>query len=454
VLAGLLTPSEEDGYVLTALAVLGATKQPQHSAAVQAMLQRPEHNVRTAALHTLGIMGARDAAGVIADLAGQTREHPEVRVVAVEALAALQMPDFADLLLRLLSDEEAAVRAAAVLALGKSGSGSRYLKELRHAVDDQAQAVRIAAIESLGAIETTDSFRLLMNSLLSPKDDVRLAASVEIIRQRSADSLEQWSVFLEAGCRYPAFRTKALSAGLATVRNAEKAAALRFLHSGAGWQGYLQKETADQTIRGLLAMVQDAQRFHYDAARKECADAIADAVALTSWTTGDLCYLDGLADEVGGFASHLKAGAIRDVAQGIRERDPVRRALRIAGWALLIQPLIWVLVLLVYPWSALAQGMVWTRWFRRLAGFGWVGPLVVRVPWLRERMWRPFREALVPPGEVVSFDEWTFFDAVRVSRKGGESQPALTALEARGVVTVLRGESGLGETTLLQARLP
>jgi hypothetical protein len=67
-------------------------------------------------------------------------------------------------------------------------------------------------------------------------------------------------------------------------------------------------------------------------------------------------------------------------------------------------------------------------------------------------MWRPFREELVPPGEVVSFDEWTFFDSVRVTpASGGEARPALRVLEAVRGVTVLYGESGLGKTTLLQA---
>ncbi len=447
-LSVLLNLQEEAEIILSVLNGMRENPHREQARAVAGMLQRQERSVQLAALDTLIAMKVREVIPEITALLSV--EDKPLRIAALKTLQELKAFPEEGFARTYLHAADAEIRAAAVLALGQSG-GSGALDELRRACYDPEQEVRVAAVKGLGALGTPDAMPLLMQCLLNDNDEARRAAADEISFRQPVEPGELWSVFLEAGCRYPAFRTDALIAGLAAVRNAEKAAALRFLRSGAGWQGQLQKESTQAIISGLLAMVQDAQRFHYDAAQKECADAIADAVALTSWTAGDLTYLDGLAEEIGGFASHLKAGAIRSVAEGIRDRDPVRRALRIAGWVLLIQPLLWVLVLLVYPWSALAQGMVWSRWVRRIAGFGWVGPVVVRVPWLRERVWRPFREALVPPGEVVSFDEWTFFDAVRVKQEGVESQPALRVLEARRGVTVLRGESGLGKTTLLQA---
>jgi HEAT repeat protein len=173
--------------------------------------------------------------------------------------------------------------------------------------------------------------------------------------------------------------------------------------------------------------------------------------ATEQWTGADLPLLESVAADLQQMpwvkeSAAEVAGAVIEV----RANTPLRRALRWSAWIVGGQLVLWLVVLLLYPWSAAAQRMLWSRGLRRGLGW-WVEPLVLRTPWLRDRMWRPFREQLVPPGEVLTFDEWTFFDAVRIAPEGGAPFAALPVLRLWRGVGVLRGESGLGKTTLLQA---
>lgn len=453
VLAGLLTPSEPEGNVLTVLAALSETKQPQHSAAVQAMLQRPEHNIRTGALHTLGVMGARDAAGVIAEIAGQAQQHPEVRVVALEALTALKMPENAVIMVRLLEDEESSVRVASVLALAET-DGARRLDKIFEKCRDNESSVRIAAVQALGAVGGDRVRDMLFQSLLFGHEDVKIAAAFKLGNSGWTLPEAGFSIFHEAACRRPALRSSVMSAAAHLARNdAAMQRVMQFVRADDAGERPPAPAEARALVGGLLELGRDAASSFYSNAENDAARLATRIVQAAHWTRHDLGFLKATAEELDNdFHEWRAAASVRAVADGVRERDPLYRAARIAGWTLVIQPLVWLLVLLVYPWSRAAQWMMWSWWFRRLAGFGWVGPAVLRGRWLRERMWRPFREALVPPGEVVSFDEWTFYDAVRITPAGGgESRAALRVLSEWNGVAVLRGESGLGKTTLLQA---
>jgi len=195
----------------------------------------------------------------------------------------------------------------------------------------------------------------------------------------------------------------------------------------------------------------DAQQFPHmqrDAALR--AEEVIRS-ALTEWTAADLPLLKAVAADLQAMPfMKANAAAVEDTVREVRARTPLRRALRWSAWIVSGQLVLWLVVLLIYPWSAAAQRMMWSRALRRGLGW-WVEPLVLRIPWLRARMWRPFREQLVPPGEVLTFDEWTFFDAVRIAPDGGAPCAALPVLRLWRGVGVLRGDSGLGKTTLLQA---
>jgi HEAT repeat protein len=198
----------------------------------------------------------------------------------------------------------------------------------------------------------------------------------------------------------------------------------------------------------VLLNREDFPNLRHDLPRS--AEVIITSAA-DQWTGADLPLLESVAADMQQMPwAKDNAAAVAATVREVRANTPLRRTLRWSAWILGGQLVLWVLVLLLYPWSVAAQRMMWSRALRRGLGW-WVEPLVLRTPWLRDRLWRPFREQLVPPAEVLTFDEWTFFDAVRIAPENGAPCPALPVLRLWRGAGVLRGESGLGKTTLLQA---
>lgn len=191
-----------------------------------------------------------------------------------------------------------------------------------------------------------------------------------------------------------------------------------------------------------------SSKSQYDALK--VAAEIAEGV---HWAATDTAALRGLQEDLTRLpdAAHL-VQKLSGVIEGAESRHPARRALRALLAIVIFQPLVWVLLLLLYPWWRPAQRVVWSRGARRWLGLGWVGPVILHTRWLRDWLWRPYREELVLPEDTVSFDEWTFFDGVQLTAGSGDRRyPALSTLRGWSGTSVLSGASGLGKTTLLQA---
>ncbi|HEX2747074.1 MAG TPA: hypothetical protein VHM91_03675, partial [Verrucomicrobiales bacterium] len=187
----------------------------------------------------------------------------------------------------------------------------------------------------------------------------------------------------------------------------------------------------------------------------EKAGVVAARIIETiAWFPKDAPWLEDMARDLSRYPDlSRESGRIAAVAAIQRDRAPARVALRWSGYLGAGFLTLWTIVLLLYPWAEAARWMIWTRWARRLSGLGLPLTLLLRLPAYHFRLWKPFRESLLPPAELQTFDEWSFFDSIRMaplSPVAGGALPALQVLRNLSGVWVLQGASGLGKTTLLQ----
>ncbi|HEV3050104.1 MAG TPA: hypothetical protein VGX50_07340, partial [Longimicrobium sp.] len=138
------------------------------------------------------------------------------------------------------------------------------------------------------------------------------------------------------------------------------------------------------------------------------------------------------------------------VAARTREltRPDRQRFVRIGVALVALHACFWILLILVYPRSALVQSwFFWSPLIRKVAGFGYVNLLLVWNPFLRRRLFEPFRSALSSgaAGDEVNVSGYKEGVEVRL-RLGGERVPIETALPAIRGQVVLEGPSGLGKT--------
>ncbi|PSR17115.1 hypothetical protein C8255_14260 [filamentous cyanobacterium CCP3] len=127
-------------------------------------------------------------------------------------------------------------------------------------------------------------------------------------------------------------------------------------------------------------------------------------------------------------------------------------AVRIGGTTLLIHSLFWLALVAIYPTSPQVQAIFfWNPRVRKLFGLGYVELALTWVPWLRAKLFAPFRANLLAEVDLGKGIEPVYFAGSDVVRRGdSQRRPLVEAIpEVKGQV-VLEGESGLGKTMTLK----
>lgn len=122
------------------------------------------------------------------------------------------------------------------------------------------------------------------------------------------------------------------------------------------------------------------------------------------------------------------------------------------GITWLIHALIWTGLILIYPKSRQVQAVFfWNPKMRKFFGLGYVGLALTLIPFLRSKLFAPFKESLLADADLANFDPQAYFANSEVKLKGKkETQPITKVLpEIRGQI-VLEGESGLGKSMFLR----
>ena len=211
----------------------------------------------------------------------------------------------------------------------------------------------------------------------------------------------------------------------------------------------LDKAAKHQAIEALrLALNKYPGKADFSKVAAEAAAHISRLVTNETWTLQDAPWLEDLKQQM--HASQPDFAPAVDIAL---EHIRLWQILRVLIIGLMIQALLWLVLIALYPWSSLIQGLVFRQaWFRRYVGLGYIGPLLA-LPWLRRHLFRPFRPELLPPGILVNFNEERYYDASLVLPRnypGTKPQALLALVQPLNGQHIIEGASGLGKTTLLR----
>ena len=112
----------------------------------------------------------------------------------------------------------------------------------------------------------------------------------------------------------------------------------------------------------------------------------------------------------------------------------------------------WLSLVFAYPKSPQIQAIFfWNPWVRNILGFGYVSFLLTWIPFLRRKLFAPFRFSLLADAGLNHFHPDAYFSESNVRELGaGDEQPILQVIpEIKGQV-ILEGDSGLGKTMFLR----
>ena len=184
--------------------------------------------------------------------------------------------------------------------------------------------------------------------------------------------------------------------------------------------------------------------------RKDLADKIGKLAIAGNWSAEDLAQIKDLKQQFekhgGSYASEANM-----LSAAINASDRGWWLKRLSyGW--IAHALFWLALIFVYPRSPQVQAIFfWNKWVRKFAGLFYIGPLLTWVPFLRNRLLAPFREALLADADLKNFDPERYFADCSVRLKPyGKSEPIKHAIPAIRGQTILEGESGLGKTMFLR----
>jgi hypothetical protein len=184
--------------------------------------------------------------------------------------------------------------------------------------------------------------------------------------------------------------------------------------------------------------------------RRDMANQIARIVDVAPLRTDDVPLLRVLAENLSESGS-THAAAIKAKIDELEARDRIDWR-EVAGYAWIGHAAFWLLLIVVYPRSTQVQAIFfWNPWIRRFVGLGYVGLALAWVPFLRAKLFAPFRESLLADADLAGFDAGTYFPDSDVKLGGsGPPERVVDAIPAIRGQVVLEGESGLGKTMFLR----
>ncbi|XGV95442.1 MAG: HEAT repeat domain-containing protein [Leptolyngbya sp. BL-A-14] len=112
----------------------------------------------------------------------------------------------------------------------------------------------------------------------------------------------------------------------------------------------------------------------------------------------------------------------------------------------------WLALIFAYPKSRQIQAFFfWNPWVRTIFGWGYVTFLLAWVPFLRSKLFEPFKPSLLADAGLDAFKPDLYFPDSEVSLKGTDSsQPITTVCPNIQGQRIIEGDSGLGKTMFLR----
>ena len=385
-----------------------------------------QQSVRAAAANLLGELGPY-AKQAVSDLVSLMEgRNWKLQAVAAESLGRLGeharkvVPDLSNRLAKLLTHEDPSVRLRAVYALGELGEHARAeapkLAGLLIDEDGETYDAVVEVLEAIGPFPVQIMPTILTHTFAyaSRAGEIRFLAH---FLGGGAEEVERLLVWLQV----PAAKLV---------------------------EEFGHRDDVSEALE-VFKLIWDSAEG-YDALRQDLGSKIAIML------TGD--WAVGLETERIWFEEALRDAGLSIEASAVRQHiDTINRAGLVQWWGrrvggvLVVHAVFWSLLIFVYPWSPQCQAFFfWNRWVRRLFGLGYVGCLLTWVPFLRRRLFAPFKHSLLADARLDSFDEKNYFRDSVVRMHDKTLCPIAEALPRILGQVVLEGESGLGKSMFLR----
>lgn len=400
------------------------------------LLGHHEPDVRRDAAFALGKMGpaAKDA---VLDMAKLLEDfHADVVVTATDALASMgptasvAVPQIA----KLLGDKLDNRRVIALVALEKLGEVAKHATpQIVTLLEDQDSGIRNRAAQCLIS--------------LGPH---HLSVVVEVLNEalRHADRSVDWRVL--------AF----LVAGEEKLANSEMVGEL--IYYLGNWQTEYRREIPEnlderrKLLDGLEEVWEATTREQHYELRRDIAALVSELVRAGGWRTEDLKGLQNWHQTLRktpvdpGFPDQTLA--VANQISVVNRWDSVKSWTSSVLMAIAGHLSFWLALVFLYPRSPQVQAtFFWAPWIRRIVGLGYIGLLLAWIPFLRNRLFAPFRKNLLADAVLDDLKEEAYFGDLNVQKVGsGESQAIDDAIPAIKGRILLEGESGLGKSMFVR----
>ena len=408
--------------------------------ALIAALKDPSEDIRARAADALGNIGAEAKDAVPALIPTLKDKNSEVRSSAAYALRGMgtEAKNAIPALITTLKDKNPEVRSSAVYALRGMGTEAKNaIPALITTLKDKNPEVRSSAAKALGYIstETNDAVPALIEALKDPNDDVRKSA-FEAVARIGAEAKDAVPALIEA-LKSGDWRTPSDAAHTLGSIGAEAKDAVPALIEALKNGRLSNSRESPEALENIAAAL-------YDSANNAEQLGQVEKVIITIQQALKDTDFEEHKQQVERLLSALKN------KQAQIQRD---RWLPIARNLWLSHLLIWALLIFAYPKSPKVQTLFfWNPWVRRIMGLWYIGLLLAWVPFLRAKLFAPFKETLLAEAELDRFDTQVYFAGSTVLLKAVEqTQPLQEAIPKIKGQIVLEGESGLGKSMFLRS---
>lgn len=218
---------------------------------------------------------------------------------------------------------------------------------------------------------------------------------------------------------------------------------------------------AKEAIQPLLKTLKDDDRPVRQAAATTLS-TIAESMLDEARRENTFSALNDALSTISEIEKALTNSEFEPVKQPVlRTQETLKQALLIKGvtdwtgngtYVWLVHALFWSLLIFIYPKSRMVQAIFfWNKWVREILGLGYVSFCLTWVPFLRRKLFAPFRDSLLADARLSEFNLDRYFPNSRFSLKGDNQTQFLTIAfpHIQGQI-ILEGESGSGKTMFVR----
>jgi HEAT repeat protein len=452
---------------------LGQMQAKEHTPKLVELLKDSDSYVRSAAAEALGQMQAKAHAPKLVELLKDSDWN--VRYAAADALGQMQAKEQVPKLVELLKDSDWNVRYAAAYALGQM-QAKEHAPKLVELLKDPDPSVRYAAADALGQMQAKEHAPKLVELLKDSKSDVRNAVAYALGQMQAKEQAPKLVPLLkdsDSSVRYaaayalPKLGQQGLPVTVQVLDTVQEYPSeigqLRFLAHFIGggdqnvetlmqWVGKPKSTPEKPTLeqgRKIMQLFADTWKFSESTPglRQELAEQIAAVASKVSWKPQNIPLLQTHYDNLkkGGYnQAYIVESAIKDVTPW--------KWFATTRNTILIHVTFWLALIFAYPKFPQVRAIFfWNPWVRKILGIGYVGFLLTRLPFLRRKLFEPFKPSLLADAGLDNFTSLAYFPESKVKVPGSEEiKPITEALPSIQGQIVLEGDSGLGKSMFLR----